>query len=317
MTGTLPIVVITGPTASGKSQVAAALAREIGGEIISADSRQVYRYLDIGTNKSGKFEPSSGSWEINGVVQHLIDIVDPSVSFTAGEFVRQANLLITQLRSRWKRPIIAGGTGLYIKALIDGLAPLPEPDQQLRRQLLLESQTHGKEHLYQLLMTLDPAAAEKHRYNPQRLIRAIEVCTLSGKTLSALQENTIPSTEKFIKFGLRWPRAELYANINRRTQAMIRAGLSDEAAAVVKRGFAPGCPGLASTIGYAQALACADGKITRAQLEESISLDTRHYAKRQLTWFNRDKRIRWLGTTQATFDPEGLAKTIVDSGLIY
>jgi len=310
MSNHTPIIVIVGPTASAKSAIAAKVARNADGEIISADSRQVYRYLDIGTNKSGKLNHTSGLWEIDGIPQHLIDCIDPAQTFSAGDFISRTTTLIEEIRTRGMRPIIVGGTGLYIKTLIDGLAQLPAPDPKLREQLKKECSAHGKEYLYQRLKSLDPDSAEKHRYNPQRLIRAIEVCTLSGKPISMLHADTTPSKENFIQFGLRWPRTELYANINLRTRAMIDAGLIDEATAAIKRGYAPDCPGLAS-IGYGDALACAKGEISRQQLEEKISRDTRHYAKRQITWFNRDKRITWIDTTQSTFDPPKIANAIV------
>lgn len=307
---TSPIIVIAGPTASGKSSVAASLARSIGGEIISADSRQVYRFLDIGTNKAGIQNPSSGLWEIDGIAQYLISIIEPSGSFSAGDFVARANCLIGQIRARGKRPIIVGGTGLYIKALIDGLAPLPAPDEKLRAKLKQECEAQGREYLYLRLKEMDPQAAENNRHNTQRLIRAIEICMLSGKTISMLHEQTIPSTENFIQFALRWPRAELYENINLRAGKMIAEGLVDEAVAVVERGYSPDCTGLAGSIGYTHALACARGEISRHALADIIALETRHYAKRQLTWFNRDKRVTWIDTSDAEYSADKISRFI-------
>ncbi len=295
----------------GESAVAAAVACLTGGELISADSRQVYRYLDVGTNKAGNKNASSGFWELNSTPQHLIDIVEPSETFNAGDFVERANVLIEEIRSRGKRPVIVGGTGLYIKALIDGLAPMPDPDETLRVQLKREYVDHGADHLYERLKALDADSAEKNRGNPQRLIRALEVCILSGKKITDLQRETVPSHHAFMQFALNWPREELYNNINARARAMLDAGLIEEALAVLNKGYAPDCPGLDATIGYRDALAYTGGEISRTQLETKIALDTRHYAKRQLTWFNRDKRMQWIDTSQAAFDPDKIAHSII------
>src|SRR5271157_1385950 len=164
-------IVIVGPTASGKTAVAAALAKLLCGEIISADSRQVYKYLDIGTNKSGEWDKVRSARIFNGVAQYLADIVEPDEKFSAGDFAKLALKKIRQLRQKGKVPIIVGGTGLYIKALVDGLAPMPERNEEVRKNLQAKLAEKGLEYLYEKLKKVDPESAERNRHNPQRLIR--------------------------------------------------------------------------------------------------------------------------------------------------
>lgn len=303
------VIVIAGPTGSGKTAVAAALARRLNGEIISADSRQVYTYLDVGTNKAGEWDPAAKLRYAGGIPQHLTDIIEPSGTFNAGEFARRAHGIIAGLQKEGKTPIVAGGTGLYVKALIDGLAPLPERDEKVRAALNKELERSGKEHLYERLKAVDPVSAEKNRGNPQRIVRALEVFELTGKPLSAWHGETKAPEGAFLQFGLAWERAELNAAIDRRSEDMLSSGMIDETKKVLSLGFPPDCPGLQS-LGYRKMIEYLEGRVTREELALSLKTDTRQYAKRQMTWFKRDGRIDWIPVRAATFDPERAADII-------
>ena len=303
------LIIIAGPTASGKTAVAAALARKINGEIVSADSRQVYRHLDIGTNKTGVWNPETRTRVTEGIPQHLTDIIDPSETFSAGTFVREAREIIQKIREKGAVPILTGGTGLYFTALIDGLAEMPESVPAVRAELNEELSSKGIEHLYCRLKDVDPAAAEKNRQNPQRLIRALEIYILSGTPPTELQKSTHPSPDATYWFGLDWPREELYAAIDRRSAAMLDRGMIEETRAALNLGFSAESPGLQG-IGYRDIVQYLKGGTDRETLREKLSLDTRHYAKRQLTWFRGEKRVRWFPVTAASWSAERIGDEI-------
>jgi tRNA dimethylallyltransferase len=306
------VIIISGATGTGKTAVGAALSEIIGGEIISADSRQVYRYLDIGANKSGTWDPESETRQYRGIPQHITDLINPSENFSAGTFVEHAIRHGAAILSRGKIPVIVGGTGLYIKALVDGLAALPIADPELRKQLSAEAIVHGPEYLYEQLRTIDPLSAEKNRLNPQRLMRALEVYRLTGIPLSRLHETTKkPTSYRFLKYCLDWPREELNALLDKRTEAMFDAGLIEETRNVINRGYTYNDPGLEG-IGYRHAIQHINGKLSLAEAIKLTQNDTRHYAKRQVTWFRNDPRIHRIPCTQSTFDPIIIARTIAD-----
>ena len=282
------IIVIAGPTGSGKTALAAKLARKLNGEIISADSRQVYRHLDIGTNK-----------EILSVPQHLIDIIDPDETFSAGQFVKRAEELILKIRNSGKRPMIVGGTGLYIKALIDGLAELPDRNEAIRRELNELLSERGKEHLYEKLKEFDPASAEANRGNPQRLIRAIEVFKLTGIPVSELHKNTKGSKEEFLQFALNTGKEELYQRIDARSDVMLESGMIEETKKVLEMGFPEDSPGLQG-LGYRDTVRYLKNELTLDELRALLGAGNRKYAKRQLTWFKADARIKWLDAEKIT-----------------
>jgi len=287
-------VVICGPSASGKTSTAINLANKINGEIISADSRQVYRYLDIGTNKEGIFSKEKDCRIASNIPQHLTDIINPDEFFDAGKFVELAKEKICEIINNGKVPIIVGGTGLYIKALTEGLAPAPPRDNELRAQLNSIVETHGLKPLYEELKKVDADLAEKNRQNPQRLIRSIEVLRLCGKSPSQLSKENKPlQKELFIKFALKTNRDILYKKINNRTDEMLKQGLIDETKKVIAMGYAKGSAGL-KTIGYKESVLFLDGKLTLKQTAELIKTKTRNYAKRQLTWFAKDNTINWI-----------------------
>lgn len=305
------IIVISGPTGSGKTSVAVELAKLLNGEIISADSRQVYKHLDVGTNKEGVLDAASGLRYAAGIPQHLTDIIEPSASFSAGEFARRAMESIDRIRSAKKIPIVAGGTGLYIKALIDGLAEMPANDEAVRSELRALLKERGTGHLYDLLKKVDPESAEKNKDNPQRLIRAIEVFRITGVPISELQKRTKPSKENFAQFGLLWPREELYRRINARSREMIKNGMAEEAEKVLRMGYSRDCPGLQG-LGYRSAVEYLEKSISRNEFEDKLSQDNRNYAKRQLTWFKKDSRLQWLEADPGRFAPDLVAKRISD-----
>ena len=304
-----PCIIIAGPTGSGKTLVAAELALMAGGEIISADSRQVYKYLDAGTNKSGTLD-KNGMRVFKGVKQHLTDILEPGEHFSAGSFAEKASEKITSLKNSKLTPIIAGGTGLYIKSLVDGLAPMPEQNPEIRENLAAALKKYGKEHLYKKLKSVDPQAAEKNRGNPQRIIRALEVFLITGIPITELHKNTKPSKEKFVQFGLRWEKAELYPMLDGRCVKMAGSGMIDETKKVLEMGFDGGCPALES-LGYNRIVDFLKGSITLDTAIEAFKTDTRHYAKRQMTWFNKDKRVNWIDLNAKNFNPAAIAGRIV------
>jgi tRNA dimethylallyltransferase len=282
------LVIILGPTAAGKSEVALELAEGLNGEIVNADSQQVYRYMDIGTGK-----PSMPDRE--RVRHHLIDVVDPDEEFNAALFRSLATDSIRQLHEREKNVILCGGTGLYLKALTQGLFEGPGQDPAIRRALEQEIVENGLGGLYQRLEAIDPTVGSSiHPNDRQRIIRALEVYQLTGKPLSewqkahGFQENPFTA----LKIGLNRERSELYDLINRRSEGMIRDGLLDEVAGLVAQGFGLELKPLQS-VGYRQAGAVLLGKMALADALAQIKQETRHLAKRQLTWFRRDQEIIW------------------------
>lgn len=306
-----PVIIIAGPTGSGKTDIAAEVVRlSGGGAIISADSRQVYRHLDIGTNKAGTWDAVRAVRVYHEIDQYLTDVIDPSATYSAGMFVESAIPLVRRIAADGRVPVVAGGTGLYLTALVDGLAPLPQGDPLVRSRLSADLAAAGIEALYERLAAVDPVSAEKNRSNPQRLLRAMEVYLLSGKPMSELHARQIQPDIPFIQFALDWPREELYRTIDQRASYMLAAGMVEETERVLDRGFSPGCPGLQG-LGYKHIVQHIAGKMHYPVVEELFKRDTRRYAKRQLTWFRRDPRIRWIPVTAATYDPPVLAEKII------
>jgi tRNA dimethylallyltransferase len=287
------IITITGPTGSGKTALAVELAKKLNGAVISADSRQVYRYLDIGTNKEGSWDPASGSRVKDGVSQYLTDLIDPPEYFSAGDFVKHAVRLIKELSGSGRTPIIAGGTGLYIKALTDGLSELPGKDAGARERLNALLEERGKEHLYEELKKCDPVSAEKNKGNPQRLIRALEVFELTGTPISELHKKAKRPEFSFRLFGIDVPKEELYSRIDARGEKMLRDGMIEETERALKMGFPESSPGLQG-IGYRDIVRHLRKEISRDELAELLKTGNRQYAKRQMTWLRGITGMRWL-----------------------
>ena len=298
-----PLIVVAGPTASGKTALALALAEEFGGEIVSCDSIAVYRGMEIGTAKPTLDERAR-------VPHHLIDVFAPDEPCTAGDYSRLAREAITGITQRNRLPIVAGGTGLYMRALLDGLFPAPQRHEPLREKLRARAAEKSPAHLHRILTRLDPAAAALiHANDSPKVIRAIEVTLAARQPITAQWEQPRDPLAGFrvLKLGLNPPRAELYARINRRAYEMFLSGLVEETTQLVETyGF--DCRPLTS-LGYAQAVAVLRNEITR---EEAIALAAqghRNYAKRQLTWFRKDPQIQWLASFGS--DGEAIAQATV------
>lgn len=283
------LLIVLGPTAVGKSRVAVDLALRFGGEVISGDSIQVYRGFDVGTDKP---TPETR----RGVPHHLVDIVGPEVQFTAADFVREALAAAGAVAGRGRLPIVAGGTGLYLKALCDGLFPGPGRDPALRAALETEVRERGLEALYRRLEALDPEYAAKVRGRDRvRIIRALEVHAATGRPISEHFRATESPLKgrRVVRLGLRLEREELYARIDRRVDRMFARGLVDEVRGLVARGIPESAPPFRA-LGYSHVLRHLRGEIGRDEAAALTKADTRHYAKRQMTWFRKMADVVWF-----------------------
>ncbi|AJE03498.1 tRNA (adenosine(37)-N6)-dimethylallyltransferase MiaA [Geobacter pickeringii] len=283
------LVIVQGPTASGKSDLAVRLAERFGGEVINADSMQVYRRMDIGTAK-----PSA---ELRArVPHHLLDVVEPDEPFSAADFRSHASRLIADIQTRGKRAILVGGTGLYIKALTRGLVESPGGDESLRRELEEQAEREGVSALHRRLAEVDPAAAARlHPNDRVRIVRALEVFLLTGRTLTSWHEGHGFSEQPYrcLHLGIEVERALLVRRVEERVDRMIEEGLVAEMEGLLVAGYAPSLKAM-SSIGYKEICAYLAGACT---LDEAIGLikrNTRQYAKRQLTWFRKDAEINWV-----------------------
>lgn len=279
------VVVILGPTATGKSHCAIEVAKRFNGEIISGDSMLVYKEMNIGTAK-----PTAD--ELQAVPHHLVDILPPDASFNVVDFVEQAKALIADINSRGKLPIIAGGTGLYIKALLEDYAfNSVDEDTELRRSLEAEADTNGTEALHKRLAELDPEAAERiHPNNVRRVVRALE-SALRGDTIS--QQGAAESPYDALVFGLNMERSALYERINRRVDLMLEAGLEQEVRRLLKQGVSSECQSMQS-IGYRQMVWYLNGSMSYEDAVDKLKQATRNFAKRQVTWYKKMPYINWL-----------------------
>lgn len=287
-----PLLVICGPTATGKSDVALGLAGEVGGEIISADSMQVYRGFDIGTAKPTQDEQTR-------VVHHMIDVVDPDETFSAARYAKAVAHIVPDVVGRGRLPIMAGGTGLYIRAATQGfLFPSPGRDESYRAGLEKIATEQGSRTLHELLLKVDlQAAARIHPNDRVRLIRALEVYHLTGEPLSAHFENRPPSPSyDCLSICLTRDRNELYARIDLRTVRMMEAGFVEEVRALLERGVS-NRSGPMTALGYAEVVHHLRGLSTHEELVALIQRNTRRYAKRQLSWFRREPDMEWVNMT--------------------
>ena len=283
-----PLVAIVGPTGSGKSELALELATVFDGELVNCDSIQIYRYLNIGAAKT----PIE---ERRGIPHHMLDIADPDEWVTAGDYAQRARAVLQDIAGRGKLPIVAGGTGFYLRALLDGLFPGPTRDPVLRSRLAgRERRKPGS--LHRILARFDPASAGRiHRNDTNKLIRALEVCLLTRKPLSALHYAGRDALLGFhtLKLALDPPRAELYLKLDERSRRMFEAGLLQEVNEALLRGISPDAKALAS-LGYRQALQVLRAETTIEEAIVSTGNETRKYAKRQWTWFRREPGLIWL-----------------------
>jgi tRNA dimethylallyltransferase len=293
------LIVLLGPTASGKTALSLQLAEHFSGEIVSCDSVAVFREMEIGTAKPTRPEREQ-------VPHHLIDIRNPDEPYTAGDYGREARESLTGIRERGNLPIVTGGTGLYLRALLDGLFSGPARSESLRERLRNKEARHGTGTLHRLLTRLDPtSAAQMHANDLPKIIRALEVPLLTRRTISAAhQDGRDPLTGyRILRIGLEPPRAHLYERINLRAAAMFENGLVEETQQLVER-YSYECRPLQS-LGYAQALAVLRNEITRDEAVMQAQQGHRNYAKRQLTWFRREPEVHWL---KGCGDEPGIAK---------
>lgn len=285
----IKIIIVQGPTASGKSELAVRLAEQFAGEIVNADSMQVYRFMDIGTAK-----PSPD--QLRRVPHHLLGIVNPDQTFSAADFCREAEKVILDITRRGKRVIVCGGTGLYIRALTKGLMDSPPVDDDLRNELKVLAGREGNGELHRRLAEIDPLAAERIHPNDQfRIIRALEVFQLTGRPISELRGEHRFGTLRYdyCKIGLTMNREALYRNIDNRVDLMIRQGFLKEVQALLAAGYPAGLKSMRS-IGYRHLCNYLQGLSTLDDALPLMKRDTRRYAKRQLTWFNQDQEIKWI-----------------------
>ena len=283
------LIVILGPTASGKSALAIRLAEEFGGEIVVCDSTQVYRHFDIGT---AKVPPA----EQRGIPHHLVDIVEPTEVFTAGEYRRRALAVLDDLRHCGKLAILTAGTGLYLRALLEGLSEAPERSEELRDRLREKASRRGAEYLHRLLIRLDPATATRiARRDTPKIIRAIEMRLLTGKPVGEIHGTGRSGLEGYSvkKIGLAPERAALYAKIDARAWEMIRAGWVDEVMALIAAGV-PADSKPFQFIGYSELRQHLEGGLSENDAVTQIQQGTRQFAKRQITWYRRESGVNWL-----------------------
>ena len=282
------VIIIAGPTGAGKTGLAVELSQYFPSEIISADSRQVYKYLTIGTAKPG-------TGEMNKVKHHLVDCFEPDFEYNASKFENDSLIIIENLFKAGKTAIVAGGSGLYIKALVDGIFNSADTDDEFREELLEKRRIHGDNFLYDELKKIDPVSASKMLpQNWKRVIRTLEVFHLTGEPIWKLQGEYKRDVEcSFIQFGLNWNRALLYKRIEDRVDKMIEDGLIDETKNVLQMGFDKNLNAL-NTVGYKEIIEFLEDKISLERAVELIKRNTRRFAKRQMTWFRKDTRIKWI-----------------------
>lgn len=287
-----PLICILGPTASGKTSNAIRLAQSIDGEIVSVDSRQVYRQMSIGTAKPTKTEQAT-------VRHHLIDCADVDQPFSVADFQRLAGLAIQDIRQRGHSVLLVGGSGLYFRVLVDGLFRGPSADPEVREQLRREAEKHGNQHLHRQLEVVDAKTAAKvHPNDLVRVVRALEVYQLSGQPMSAFQQTwQNPARYTFQAYAIEMDRQILYQRIEARVDQMIAQGWIDEVRALLAAGYSRSAPAMRS-FGYKQLIDYLDQEADLDFTVQQIKQQTRRYAKRQLTWFRREPRIKWVSRDQ-------------------
>lgn len=292
------IICIAGPTASGKTALAVELARQLGGEVISCDSMQIYKGMDIGTAK-----PTPE--EMQGIPHHMIDVAQPDEDFSVSRYCAMAGAILDDLLSRGKTAIIAGGTGLYMDSLIRGNDFAPVPSTGAREKLEQQADELGIDHMKQWLKQIDPEAAARI-HDRKRIIRALEVYLETGETITEHNRKTqsIPPRYTPLWLGLDFePRALLYARINRRVDMMLEQGLVEEIRKLLASGIPSKCTAM-QAIGYKEFVAALDGQCTIEEAADQVRQASRHYAKRQLTWFRRNRQMHWLVRGEETGSDE-------------
>lgn len=304
-----PIICIAGPTASGKTALAVELAKELNGEVVSCDSMQVYKRMDIGTAKPTEEE-------MQGIPHHMIDVAEPDEDFSVSRYCSMAAPIVDDIVARGKTAIIAGGTGLYMDSLIRGNAFAPFPSTGVRERLEAQADSEGMEAMLSRLSSIDPeAAARLHLSDRKRIIRALEVYLETGQTITEHNRKTqlIPPKYSPLWLGLDFDdRAELYRRIDARVDLMLEMGLIAEIQGLLASGIPPKCTAM-QAIGYKEFVSALHGEETIAQATEEVKKSSRHYAKRQLTWFRRNPNLHWLNrqTGQKNEEILSIARQII------
>ena len=284
------VIVITGPTAAGKTALGARLAKKLGGEVVSADSMQVYKYMDVGTAKPTKED-------MLGVPHYMLDIIPPWEDYSAARYVSDASRCVDDIISRGKRPVLVGGTGLYIDSLLTGRVFSQRGDSRLRSELQSEYDNIGGSEMLIKLAEVDPdSAARLHANDKKRIVRAFEVYNSTGRTISQhnRESKAAPVRYQAVKIALTFSdRAKLYDRIDNRVGIMLDAGLESEVRSLLEMGVSPGCTAM-QAIGYKEMTGAVLGQCSIDEAAEKIKMESRRYAKRQLTWLRRDEDINWI-----------------------
>lgn len=300
----IPLIVVAGPTASGKTGLAIDIANYVGGEIVSADSMQIYKYMDIGSAKPTKEEQSKA-------VHHMIDFLMPDEEFSVADYTEKAHSVIADINSRGKVAVMAGGTGLYINSVVNDVTfGEMDTDYELRDELHNLAVEKGSEYLLEMLAEFDEVSAKRlHPNNLRRIIRAIEFYKITGKPISEHQEETKKTESRYepLMLCIDWDREVLYDRINRRVDIMLEEGLLDEVKHLMDMGYTKDLNSMKG-IGYKEIMDYFDGKMSLEETVDLIKQSSRRYAKRQLTWFRRDDRIHYVKSS----NPFGEAKKLID-----
>ncbi len=304
-----PLIILTGPTAVGKTKLSIALAKAVNGEIISADSMQVYKHMDIGSAKIKKEE-------MCGVTHHLIDVLEPDEEFHVVRFQEMAKQAMEEIYAKGKVPILAGGTGFYIQAVVKDIDFSKETEKSpIREELEKLAEEKGCEYLHEKLQQIDPKSAEKiHANNVKRVIRALEYFELTGKPISAHneEESLKQSPYNVAYFVLNDIREKLYERIDARVDAMLQEGLVDEVSLLAEKGYTKDMVSMQG-LGYKEILSYLDGSCTLDEAVYILKRDTRHFAKRQLTWFKREKDVIWVNKQEFAYQEDKILDYILEN----
>ncbi|MDO5398488.1 MAG: tRNA (adenosine(37)-N6)-dimethylallyltransferase MiaA [bacterium] len=302
------LVAVAGPTASGKTRLAIEIAKRFDGEIVGADSMQIYKYMDIGTAKPTVEERAE-------VPHHMIDFLEPDVQYSVADYTERAHEVIAEIASRGKLPVMCGGTGLYINSVVDDVTFGEfETDYGLRAELQRIAETEGAQRLLDILGEFDAESAEKlHPNNLRRIIRAIEFYRTTGVTISKHQKMTKERESRYepVMLSIAWDRQELYDRINRRVDIMLDEGLFNEVRGLMERGYTQRLNSMKG-IGYKEVVDCIEGRMNYEETVELIKQSSRRYAKRQLTWFRKDTRIHWVSAENAVNEAVEFVKSKLD-----
>ncbi len=304
--GDSALVAVVGPTGSGKSELSLRIAERFGGEIVNCDSVQLYRHFDIG---SGKLPTE----QRRGIPHYLIDVLEPDEICSAGDYARRARIVLREIVGRGRLPVVAGGTGFYLRALLEGLFPGPTRDERVRTRLM-ERERRRAGSLHRILNRLDPDTAAKiHGKDVQKTVRALEMGLLERQPVTQLFERGRDPLKGFraIKIGLDPPREELYRVTDARLVRMFEGGLLDEVRSILAKGISRTAKPF-ETLGYKQALAALEGRMTAAEALASAQMETRRYAKRQMTWFRREADVSWLSGFGSSAQVSGAALALVE-----